>query len=79
MSGLCLTGLPTGLLPITLRHWIGLILGVGLPLLNGWGASAAVRSVRLEGEVLKSAFDELTRFYHAENAHSMPVQPPRVP
>ncbi len=37
------------------------------------------RNGRLEGEVLKAAFGELTRLYHAENAHSMPVQPPRVP
>jgi hypothetical protein len=37
------------------------------------------RSGRLEGDVLKAAFGELTRLYHAENAHSMPVQPPRVP
>lgn len=37
------------------------------------------RGGRLEGEVLKAAFGELTRLYHAENAHSMPVQPPQVP
>jgi len=34
---------------------------------------------KFQGETLKTAFEELTRLYHAENAHSMPVQPPRVP
>lgn len=33
---------------------------------------------RLEGEPLRQAFDELTAIYHAENAHSMPIHPPRV-
>ena len=33
---------------------------------------------RLEGDVLRSAFDELTTIYHAENAHSMPIHPPRI-
>jgi hypothetical protein len=33
---------------------------------------------RLEGETLKRAFDELTTIYRAENAHSMPIHPPRV-
>jgi hypothetical protein len=36
------------------------------------------RNGKLEGPVLKSAFDELTRIYHAENAHSMPLKPPQV-
>ena len=36
------------------------------------------RNDKLEGPVLKGAFDELTRIYHAENAHSMPVQPPQL-
>jgi hypothetical protein len=33
---------------------------------------------RLEGEMLKGAFDELTAIYHAENVHSMPVRPPQI-
>jgi hypothetical protein len=36
------------------------------------------RHGRLEGAELKAAFDELTRIYHAENAHSMPIRPPQV-
>ena len=37
-----------------------------------------VRKGKLEGEVLKSAFNELTQIYHAGNAHSMPVRPPVI-
>lgn len=33
---------------------------------------------KLEGEPLKAAFEELTRIYHAENAHSMPIKPPQI-
>ncbi len=33
---------------------------------------------RMEGAELKGAFEELTRIYHAENTHSMPVKPPQV-
>ena len=33
---------------------------------------------RLEGDVLRSAFDELTAIYHAEHAHSMPIHPPQI-
>jgi len=29
-------------------------------------------------EALKAAFDELTKIYHAENAHSMPIKPPQI-
>jgi hypothetical protein len=36
------------------------------------------RNDKMEGPVLKGAFDELTRIYHAENAHSMPVKPPQL-
>jgi hypothetical protein len=36
------------------------------------------RKGRLEGETLKAAFAELTRIYHAENAHSMPIKPPQI-
>lgn len=36
------------------------------------------RKGKLEGETLKAAFEELTRIYHAENAHSMPIKPPQV-
>jgi hypothetical protein len=36
------------------------------------------RNDKMEGPVLKGAFDELTRIYHAEHAHSMPVQPPQL-
>jgi hypothetical protein len=36
------------------------------------------RNGKLEGEILKAAFVELTRLYHAENAHSMPIKPPEV-
>ena len=34
------------------------------------------RNDKMEGPVLKGAFDELTRIYHAENAHSMPLNRP---
>jgi hypothetical protein len=34
---------------------------------------------KLEGPVLKSAFDELTTIYRAEHSHSMPIHPPVVP
>jgi hypothetical protein len=37
-----------------------------------------IRHGRREGAVMKEAFDELTRIYHAENAHSMPIKPPQV-
>lgn len=33
---------------------------------------------KLEGEILKAAFDELTKIYHAGNAHSMPIKPPQI-
>jgi len=36
------------------------------------------RKGKLEGGTLKSAFEELTRIYHAENAHSMPIKPPQI-
>jgi hypothetical protein len=36
------------------------------------------RHDKLEGPVLKAAFEELTWIYHAEQAHSMPVRPPQV-
>jgi len=36
------------------------------------------RNGTLEGETLKAAFEELTKIYHAENAHSMPIKPPRI-
>lgn len=36
------------------------------------------RGGKLEGEVLKAAFNELTEIYHAQNAHSMPVKPPVI-
>jgi hypothetical protein len=42
-------------------------------------AELAQRQGKMEGPVLKAAFEELTRLYHAENAHSMPVKPPQVP
>jgi alpha-galactosidase len=42
------------------------------------GALAAfVNSPRYQPE-LKAAFEELTRIYHAENAHSMPIKPPQI-
>lgn len=37
-----------------------------------------LRDGKLEGPVLKAAFEELTSIYHAENAHSMPIRPPEV-
>ena len=37
------------------------------------------RHGRMEGATLKAAFDELTRIYHAEHTHSMPVRPPQIP
>lgn len=33
---------------------------------------------KLEGRILKDAFDELTTIYHAANAHSMPIRPPQI-
>ncbi len=36
------------------------------------------RKGKLEGETLKAAFDELTKIYHAGNAHSMPIKPPQI-
>jgi hypothetical protein len=36
------------------------------------------RKGKLEGVTLKSAFEELTRIYHAESAHSMPIKPPQI-
>ena len=36
------------------------------------------RGGKLEGEVLKAAFNELTEIYHAQNAHSMPIRPPVI-
>ena len=33
---------------------------------------------KLEGATLKAAFEELTRIYHAEHAHSMPIKPPEI-
>ena len=36
------------------------------------------RGGKLIGPVLKQAFDELTRIYHAEGGHSMPIRPPSV-
>jgi hypothetical protein len=32
----------------------------------------------MEGPVLKAAFEELTRLYHAEHVHGMPVRPPEI-
>lgn len=37
------------------------------------------RNEKMEGSVLKNAFDELTKLYHAENVHGMPVRPPLIP
>ncbi len=36
------------------------------------------RKGKFEGDALKAAFEELTRIYHAENAHSMPIKPPQI-
>ncbi len=36
------------------------------------------RQGRREGAALKAAFAELTRLYHAEHAHSMPIKPPEI-
>lgn len=33
---------------------------------------------RLQGETLRRAFRELTRIYHAQQAHSMPIHPPVI-
>ena len=33
---------------------------------------------KLQGNILKASFEELTRIYHAENAHSMPIKPPQL-
>ena len=37
------------------------------------------RQGKLEGDVMRDAFQELTRIYHAENAHPMSVKPPIIP
>jgi hypothetical protein len=34
---------------------------------------------QLRGETLSRAFRELTKLYHAEQAHSMPIHPPVIP
>jgi hypothetical protein len=36
------------------------------------------RHDKMEGPILKAAFEELTRLYHAEHVHGMPVRPPEV-
>jgi len=36
------------------------------------------RNGKMEGPELKKAFDELTRIYHGEHVHSMPVRPPQL-
>jgi hypothetical protein len=36
------------------------------------------RGGKIEGPLLKQAFEELTAIYHAENSHSMPIHPPVV-
>ncbi len=41
-------------------------------------AELVARKDKMEGPVLKEAFEELTRIYHAEKTHSMPVRPPQV-
>ena len=33
---------------------------------------------KLEGNILREAFRELTAIYHAEHAHSMPIRPPQI-
>ena len=33
---------------------------------------------KLQGQTLQRAFQELTRIYHAEHSHSMPIHPPQV-
>ncbi len=37
-----------------------------------------VTNGKLEGEILKKAFNELTTIYHAEKSHSMPIHPPVI-
>jgi hypothetical protein len=32
----------------------------------------------MEGPELKKVFEELTRIYHGEHVHSMPVRPPQL-
>ena len=36
------------------------------------------RKGKLEGQMLRASFEELTRIYHAQNAHSMPIKPPQL-
>ena len=38
-----------------------------------------MRQGKLEGDVLRSAFNELTAIYHVEHGHSMPIKPPVIP
>jgi hypothetical protein len=47
------------------------------PLILDGALAAFVNSPRYQPE-LKAAFEELTRIYHAENAHSMPIKPPQI-
>jgi hypothetical protein len=70
-----LQGVAPGLTAQTQKSWRWRILLLRAQIDN----ELAQRNGRLEGEVLKASFNELTRLYHAEHAHSMPVQPPRVP
>ncbi|MHB1463242.1 MAG: hypothetical protein ACYC1M_18290 [Armatimonadota bacterium] len=37
------------------------------------------RQGKLEGDVMRDAFQELTVIYHAQNAHTMSVKPPVIP
>ena len=47
------------------------------PMILDGALAAFVNSPRYQPE-LKAAFEELTRIYHAENAHSMPIKPPQI-
>jgi len=47
------------------------------PMILDGALAAFVNSPRYQPE-LKAAFEELTRIYHAENTHSMPIKPPQI-
>ncbi|MGO8676336.1 MAG: hypothetical protein ACLQVX_10750 [Limisphaerales bacterium] len=63
-----------GLSPAARRAWRWQI----LLLRSQIDAELFQRGGKLAGPILKRSFDTLTRIYHAEGAHSMPIRPPFV-
>lgn len=60
--------------PVVLQSWRWRILYLRALIDN----ELYIRSGKMEGEVLKNAFNELTEIYHAQKAHSMPIHPPVI-